>query len=65
MVDGERVIKEEEYLDYSQVGMMEDAASQPALEQSNDNFPVRLHRAFEELENDWLSHIAGTCVYWR
>jgi hypothetical protein len=65
MVDGEQVIKEEEYLDYSQLGMMEDAASQPALEQSNDNFPVRLHRAFQELENDGLCQIAGTCVHGR
>jgi hypothetical protein len=62
-MSGERVIKvEEEYLDYSQLGMMEDAASQPALGQSSDNFPARLHRAFEELENDGFSHIAGTCT---
>jgi hypothetical protein len=53
-MSGERVIKvEEEYLDYSQLGMMEE---------SSDNFPARLHRAFEELENDGFSHIAGTCT---
>jgi hypothetical protein len=60
-MNGERVKEEEEYLDYSQLGLVEDAESQPALGQSNDNFPVRLHRAFEELEIDGLSHIAGTC----